>query len=170
MADDVRRDRAKALNDALGLGYNSRFPLHVLFRMALFVNGEEIIYAGARMTPDQNQHRSPVSGEAVAFTATRVVHATFTGTEAHDEPERGEKTTSCRAWSRRTLTACAAAADSDDWAWHHQWPCTVPKDEQIALTYRDGTTLQLPLDPGDRRGGQLDGLISSVLGDLVDRP
>lgn len=169
MADDVRRDRAKALFDAMGLGYGGRFPLHVLFRMALFIHDESIVYAGARLIPDEDRHRAPVTGEAVAFTATRVVHATFAGAAVDDEPAReAAGTASCRVWARGSLVSCAVP-EGDDWAWHHEWPSLVPPGAQIVLEYAGGTTLSLPLDPDDRRGAKLEALLAGLLANLDAR-
>jgi hypothetical protein len=157
---------AQALLASLGLGHYENLPLHVVFRMAALVAGEPIVFGDVRVDDDNRR----VTGEAVAFTATRVIYAAFTDSQLHDEPARGEGTVDCRTRSRSDLRSVGAElqdGDPDsDYAWHNDWGSVVPTRSQLTLRYDDDLVLRLPCRPDQGRAARLDAFLPSLLSDL----
>jgi hypothetical protein len=163
--DEERARRGRTLLDAMRQGYGNQFPMHVLWRMAAFVADDEIVYADAHIQAGEGR---TATGVAVAFTANRVVQATFTDAPV-EETEKGTSTATCSVWSRRHLQSVATAESAEgspDWAWYHQWAASVPSYGRLHLAYAQGQALTLPLDPGHRDGERLSPLLGGLLEDL----
>lgn len=157
---------AQALVASLGVGHYERIPAHVMFRMAALVAGEPIVFGDVRLEADGRR----VSGDAVAFTATRIIYATFDGAQLDGEPPRGSRTVNCHARARSDLQTVGAEAqdgnEDNDYAWHHNWGSVIPAGAQLTLRYSDDVVVRLPLTLAEGRAARVDPFLPSLLADL----
>ncbi len=173
--DSERLKRVRAVHDSLGRTGTPWVPMHVLFRVSALVADEDIVFGDAKV--DRQDLGRQVSGEVVVFTATRVVHAVFLGSEADDEPSQGRATVDCASWARSRLKAVLMESDeydgvmvegtNEDYGWHHEWDSIVPPGAQLALRYADDRTLLLPCDAREGRAARLDAFLPSLLRDIA---
>lgn len=173
--DSQRISRARALLDSLGLTFGDRLPGHVVFRMSALTGGEKIVFGDARVESAVAGGRRQ-SGEAVVFTATRVIHAFFRGSQADGEPPMMESTVDCKTWARRDLKGVAMVSEeangepattNEDYQWHHEWVSVVPVGARLVLQYGvELGELHLPCDTREGRAARLDAFLPSLLSDL----
>lgn len=148
-------------------------PLHVLHRVAVFLaSPEDLQHAEAVVKHEDNQ---TLSGRVVLLTSVHVVLAVFTeSTRAarfHEVP-RDAYTVSVSVWGRRSLVGLQLVPDSStghngDAFWEEDWKDGWPPSAPPTLTFDDGETLQLPLQPDSAgAGARLSQLLPSLLADL----
>jgi hypothetical protein len=130
MDAETKNERARAV---LAVLHEAAAELHqpswtFLARAGLLTGGEAPTWGSVRM-----EDRNVV--EAVVFTVSRVTHAV----RKVDSDE-----CTVRVFPRRDLQE-VAIDNGDPEAWHGDWGTAWPGGVQVAATYRDGTTLRLPL-------------------------
>lgn len=173
--DSQHISRARALLDSLGFTSGDRLPDHVAFRMTALTGGEKVVFGDACVRSAVPGGRQ-LDGEAVVFTASRVIHARFRGSQADGVPPMMESTVDCKTWARRDLEGIATVSEdaagepattNQDYHWHHEWSSIVPIGAQLVLQYGgESDALHLPCDTSEGRYARLDPFLPFLLADL----
>jgi hypothetical protein len=131
---------------------DTNVPAHVAPRMMMFI-GEEVGGLPWLDAANQPMDHGGFRGQAVAFTSSLVVYATW-GSRSGAAGSPTSSSASVEAWSRRSLGAAAILAApprggavnlDDPWgASEGDWP----RSGQLSLTYANRQeSLRIPLDP-----------------------
>jgi hypothetical protein len=173
---EIRNERLQAVATALGGTPEMPvvLPWHVLRRVAVFLaSPEDLQHAEAVVRHEDNQ---TLSGRVVLLTGVHIVLAVFTestrGARFHEVP-RDAYTVSVSVWGRRSLVGLELVPDpstrrNGDAFWEEDWKDGWPPNAPVTLTFDDGETLQLPLQPDSTgAGGRLSQLLPSLLEDLT---
>ncbi|WP_143229914.1 hypothetical protein [Actinophytocola xanthii] len=131
---------------------DNEVPVHVAPRMMMFI-GEEVGGLSWLDAANQPADHGGFRGQAVAFTSSLVVYATW-GSRSGAVGSPTNSSASVEAWSRRSLCAAAIVAApprggavnlDDSWAASDgDWP----RSGQLSLTYAHRQeSLRVPLDP-----------------------
>lgn len=149
-------------------------PWHVLRRVAVFLaSPEDLQHAEAVVRHEDDQ---TLSGRVVLLTSVQIVLAVFTeSTRAarFREVPRDAYTVSVSVRGRRSLVGLELVPDplmrhNGDAFWEEDWKDGWPPSAPVTLTFDDGETLQLPLQPDSTGvGGRLSQLLPSLLEDLT---
>jgi hypothetical protein len=133
---------AKAIADALGGGTPP--ALHMAYRLAALVAGEEIVYADSNLTIDVGQ---VMSGELILITLSRVVR--LTAQESPLSPSSDDATETVRVEVRPRLAPPRLRLRGLDTEWQKDYETWWPKDCTVRMAW-DGLKVDLPLSQARR--------------------